>query len=443
MANKQKRALKLQKQQQFDTRYRHHLNKNKEIRRIAKHPIKVIDLAYTRQLEPYNSYSIAINQLIRYLQPSKKEVKTGALFYQFLQILVQKRLNKKFFEQPPFITALFALAKTKKHWIRPITDWVPLKTRKIERQFAHLARFLLARYEVPTFMDKAFYTDQKTHIYWFMWIGGGYNIRKANSLPLPLTKKMAHQFLQAPPESTIDEALRWGQIIGMGGDAVLAKHLLATKLGQFTKHEDFWKTVIAFFIQHPMLDSAQLAPIIDYIFHQKFENQQIYRNGRRINQGAPHPNWSMKGRTVTSLLRDVNQWHRNLYKVGRFDQQTSWATYPIDNFVWKEGSEFNYKTYHIEQILNYGELSREGKTMKHCVASYVHSCLRGSCSIWSLSVEDMGGQFTKLITIELNRNRTIVQARGKYNALPKHREQQIIQRWCAMEGLTVSKWLGF
>ena len=39
--------------------------------------------------------------------------------------------------------------------------------------------------------------------------------------------------------------------------------------------------------------------------------------------------------------------------------------------------------------------------MAHCVASYVHSCVQGVASIWSLCVVDGTGQETRLLTLEV------------------------------------------
>ncbi len=36
------------------------------------------------------------------------------------------------------------------------------------------------------------------------------------------------------------------------------------------------------------------------------------------------------------------------------------------------------KIWKIEQLISHAELISEGRAMKHCVASYAHSCVRGS-----------------------------------------------------------------
>ncbi|MFK7904787.1 MAG: hypothetical protein AB8B69_06665 [Chitinophagales bacterium] len=213
MANKQKRFIKLQQQQQFDAIYRKDLNRNKEVQRMSKNPMKVIDLAYSGILMKSESYGKVINKLIEYLRPTQKNKRKADVFYHFLQSFIDKRVSKKIFEEVQWVNALYALSLNKKHWIRDLKDWTPLKTRRVKNQFGHLARFLFARFDVPTFMDKAFYTNNQKEIAWFIWIGSGYNIRNASGLPFPLTKKMAHHFLQAPNDSSITEAFRWGQVL--------------------------------------------------------------------------------------------------------------------------------------------------------------------------------------------------------------------------------------
>ena len=72
-------------------------------------------------------------------------------------------------------------------------------------QFGSLARHLLARYDVPAFLDAA-WRDGLTaegvrHQGWFKHVGRGENIRTADDLPIPMTKRMAHHFLQTPQVS--------------------------------------------------------------------------------------------------------------------------------------------------------------------------------------------------------------------------------------------------
>jgi hypothetical protein len=56
------------------------------------------------------------------------------------------------------------------------------------------------------------------------------NIRLAG-LPLDLTKRMAHVFTLAPGHFSIEQALRWSQVVGQGGADELAHAVLQTPLG--------------------------------------------------------------------------------------------------------------------------------------------------------------------------------------------------------------------
>jgi hypothetical protein len=95
---------------------------------------------------------------------------------------------------------------------------------------------------------------------WFLHAATGQNIRTAD-LPLPFTKRMAHQFMEAPAGLTVEAALRWGQIHGFGSTERLARAIIGTRLGTDFEHDDFWTTVLQFFIANPMLDLAQVGPM--------------------------------------------------------------------------------------------------------------------------------------------------------------------------------------
>ncbi|HIG55595.1 MAG TPA: hypothetical protein EYQ18_16775 [Candidatus Handelsmanbacteria bacterium] len=144
-------------------------------------------------------------------------------------------------------------------------------------------------------------------------MGRGQNIRTVADLPLVLSKRMAHEFLQAPDHYTIDEALRWGQVVGQGGSQELLETLLATELGHCFANEEFWRTVVHFFTENPLLAPTYVGPIIDYIHHRKYALQDLVQPGGKIETAPPpEPNFSMKSRGVAKLLDQLEAWHRQL-----------------------------------------------------------------------------------------------------------------------------------
>lgn len=240
-----------------------------------------------------------------------------------------------------WIDGLLALAHSWRSWQRPVEEWTP-RTHNTRRQFASLARHLLAEYPVPTFMDAVWFMGvgqvaiQRQR--WFSHIGMGNNIRTADT-PIPLTKRMAHYFMLAPGDCTVDQSLRWGQVVGLGGTPRLARSIMATRLGEHFKDDDFWITVIRFFIDNPMLDLVHVGPIIDYLHDQRFVSREEFVAAGVFERRPPaQPNLTMKGRNPATLLRQVEQWHRRLGKEADHIKG-EWACSGIGGFDGIEGRE--------------------------------------------------------------------------------------------------------
>ncbi len=224
-------------------------------------------------------------------------------------------------------------------------------------------------------------------------MGLGRNIRTAD-VPLALTKKMAHEFALAPEHDSIDRALRRGQVRGLGGSKELARAIVATRLGRSFEDEDFWRTVVHFFVNHPELGLEHVGPIVDYLHDQRFVAQEVFVEEGDVSPGPPQPNLSMKGRTPRSLLRQVGEWHvrlRRLLPVRAFH----WGPSGIGEFRWEEppGDRPGYRGWTIRELLSSGALHREGAAMRHCVATFARACARREASIWSMRFEVPGRRY--------------------------------------------------
>ena len=353
-----------------------------------------------------------------------------------------------------YIPGLIALAKDKGNWIRSPKTW-RVETQMPSEQFSELARHLLAVYDVPRFMDSAWLDGNSVHQNWFKHIGGGANIRTVPGLPFVLTKKMAHYFLTAPEDYTIAEALRFGQVHALGGNKNLADALRGTylvrALNRYTARrdfwfveDDFWISVIRFFIANPMLDVRHVSPIIDYIRHQKYTGQRvIVAGGTTRNIGPAHPNFNMKGRTPETLLAQVRAWHRELRRAAKKKEKKVRRRYR-----WKgSGGEFclqqGRRIWHFMELTNREELYVEGETMGHCVSTYGESCRRKRTSIWAVAVKnEREGVWKKAVTIAVDlHSKAIMEVRGKFNRFPTHAEKSILEKWAAKKDLKVPSYL--
>ena len=316
--------------------------------------------------------------------------------------------------------ALLALSAHWRDWVRPLDSWRPAEDDPAQ-QFRGLIRHLLALYEVPEFLDAAWRDgltpDGVVYQDWYKHIGRGQNIRTAKGLPLVLSKKMAHHFVRAPTEYPILAALRYAQVedLGLGGDERLTRSLLSTRIGSSFRDNDFWETVIRWFIDQPMLDPVHHGPIIDYLHAQKFvasvANPRSRQRGkpRQCLLIPPQPNLSMKGRTAVALLRAVERWHKELRSVplsASIEWKPSGDSPPLALQV---GDGTQRLIYETTELISTEELQSEGTTMLHCVASYYTQCVSGATSIWSMTVEDASGQVSRILTLQVQ-NGSIVQA---------------------------------
>ena len=129
------------------------------------------------------------------------------------------------------------------------------------------------------------------------------------------------------------------------------------------------------------------------------------------------------GHTKRSFIRETENW---------FDDANNSSTIDYVNKEW-EGDDvkdtvLNYKdkVYKFTQILNGEELHTEGSLLRHCVLTYLNSCMTGKSFIWSMSTE--GYDEINNLTIEV-KNNEIVQMLGLRNREPKRVEKLVVNKW--------------
>jgi hypothetical protein len=336
-----------------------------------------------------------------------------------------------------FANALLALSAHRNDWVRPLEGW-RARSHNARRQFQALVRHLIARYDVPAFMDAAWLEgltpEGVRHQGWYKHIGSGQNIRTANDLPVALTKKQAHHFLGTPDDLDIVSGFRRALIIDLGGDERLVRSILGTRIGTTFTDEGFWDSVIRWLIAHPTLHPINHGPIIDFLYNQKFVPSVPNPNVDESEQAPlvpPQPHLSMKGRTPQSLRRAVADWHRDLAeRQATATAVTSWGPAGFAPFIHKEGSGAEMRVYEVIELLTAQDLFEEGRAMSHCVASYARACAAGRSSIWGIRMRLESGRVVRQATVEVrSRDATIVQIRRRSNKPPTNRELTLLRRW--------------
>ncbi|MCB2408809.1 PcfJ domain-containing protein [Hymenobacter lucidus] len=334
--------------------------------------------------------------------------------------------------RPELAPALAAVARLLPRRCRELASWQP-RSRNPFRQLESLVRHLFDQYgDVPAWVISS-WTAGRLHdglnvAELTVHLGRGEALRTFTGLPVGFSRKTEHHLRLAPAGYTFLQALRYAQLAARDQLAWLGP-VLDSRLGrQLSRDDEFWLRVVDFFAATPMADPWQLGPVCDWI-HQK--------RAVGIDGEPAQPGFSLKGRSMSSVLTQTAQWHRQLAQAphrvpeASLTLETTWGALPVPDFA--GGSKCPVR---ITQLRTYGHLIDEGRALRHCVASYLESCRRGRSAIFSLT---LGG--TRAVTLEVQANRTVVQARGLFNRRPNDEEGAWIQRWATDNRLLVPKHL--
>jgi hypothetical protein len=356
-----------------------------------------------------------------------------------------------------FSSGLLALARHHANWKREPESWRPT-SHNADRQFRDLTRHLLCQYDTPSFLVSAFFQPDipttRLKQRWLIQAGNGASLRRL-SLPFTLTKRMAHLALTKTSDGlSVEQGWRWVQVLGLGGSEKLAHTIITTRLGLHFVDEPFWETVLQFFVNNPMLDHTQIGPLIDYLHFERSQPRRAEETDR-----LP-PNFTMQGRTPEALLKRMELWHGRLAKEARIAKE-SWTPSGLASYKGEERESTGQRRFwSIEELTTAKLLIAEGHAMCHCVATYANACARGEVSVWSLRVRSVPEEMPqRVMTIAVNRNRMISEARGKRNALPSaaisstfarmtkqevallQQSRRIVQRWGMAEGIGLPSYL--
>jgi hypothetical protein len=335
-------------------------------------------------------------------------------------ILLYLNNNSLLFSDEEHIHSFYNMYQFRSDWRRDILKWKPLSKWGSE-QVNELAFYLFCQYPVPRFLYKAFSERNNVlYIEWFIHIGTGHRIRDLKFMPIPFTRKMGHYFLQVPEKFTIMEAMRWAQVKGLNGDDQLAERIAYSWLATKTyDDEKFWEAFIRIVVMGGMFDHEQLTQLIDYVREMKMENWS----------------YTLKGRTLQSLLRQTNDWHQRSMIMRRIRLWPSSGMNPYK-------AEQKNGMVIMEELTGSKLLVQEGRNMKHCVATYTQQCIAREIAIFSLRKYSLGILTETMATIEVNLSlRRVVQAKGRMNKKISDEARKHLDGWANKNHLSVSPYL--
>jgi hypothetical protein len=339
------------------------------------------------------------------------------------------------------VEALVNLARFADAHVRPIADWAG-SSASWRGAVNSIAQHLLTEYRIPAFLSSAWYATDDRYAEakrrWFIAHAAGASFRSL-TLPIRLTRKMEHVLLTSRDHFGFEYALRRAELLGLGADQELTDAVLATRPAVDLDNGEFWRTVWLFLITNSgSIDGAQVGPIIDVVHAVRHERVAVDTAAGIVLREPPQPQFSLKGRTARSVLRLMDEWHREL---GLVTGGLRWAPSRLRPMVLETPQEdptARPVSWELTELTNSAQLRAEGAALQHCVASYSHSCWRGASRIWSLR-RRRDSDVRSIATVEVDPVRnTIVQTRGFRNRRTSGKALQLVQAWAAREKLRVA-----
>lgn len=369
-----------------------------------------------------------------------------AAFATFNELLASVRMRApRLFEAPIEegrhlgVDVLLHLARFRKMHIRSLRDWDG--TRGSWRvAVASLARHLTCRYTIPPFMTSVWHAADNhgdTKRGWVIAHAGGASFRSL-SLPMKMTRTMERIFLASADHLTMEWALRRAELLALGMPKSFIDVVLATRLSGDLSNSDFWRTVWMFLRANAEdMCADEIGPMIDYLQFVRHDRIHMDTGHGAIDIAPPQPNFSMKGRTVQSMLRLMKGWHRDL-AYSRETASLTWARSGFSPWAMEEPrrSEDDVpRVWELKELTDSEQLLDEGRSLHHCVGSYAYLCYRGSASIWSLRMW-RGAKKRSVLTIEVDpKRRVVIQARGRANLPAAGKVRALVNQWAQREGL--------
>ncbi len=341
----------------------------------------------------------------------------------------------------PGVEALVNLSRFGSAHIRPAANWSGT-TSSWHVAVSSFAHHLVCKYHVPVFLASSWHStedaDSDKKRGWFVAHARGASFRSLN-LPIAMTRRMERIFLASHDHLTIDPAIRRAELLALGAPAEVVQAVLSTRLATDLSNGEFWRTVWIFLVANAStMDPTQIGPMIDYIQAIRHERIALETQDGMVELDPPQPAFSMKGRTVQSMLRLMRDWHKSL---GLASAGLAWTPSPLQPMLVEEPGQDPSdppRRWQMLELTNSAQLRAEGTALHHCVASYADHCYRGISRIWSLRFW-RGEKVHHVLTIEIDpRMRAVVQARGWANRVASGKPLRLLREWANRERLRLA-----
>lgn len=137
----------------------------------------------------------------------------------------------------------------------------------------------------------------------------------------------------------------------------------------------------------------------------------------------------LRRKNINNIRGESDLWHDQI-RMANNHEYLYWGNYGFEPYseTVRDGGETKIVT--IQVVKDTTELRDEGREMKHCVFSYIRSCVTGRSKIFSVTIQDNIHEKPKRIsTFELNQNNVLVQHRAKMNASPPPNINKLVKEY--------------
>lgn len=262
---------------------------------------------------------------------------------------------------------------------------------------------------------------------WLIAIGQGGNLKR---LSRKLGWKVDGQFQRylelVPAEYGLIDACMLAEILRKGGNEIDYRRIASDPTFRIdptnpSDHE-FWHDTVKWFIRNRNeLTDGDATIILQWGRHQFTESvrQSLLEIANHDRDLPEFEAFSWKRRSVSRVLELSRQYEQSL---NESRSNLKWSSHGW-NWSFQDNSG---QLRDFVELVNGAQLFEEGKTLRHCVASYATSCSSGRTAIVSMR----NGNTEQSITIEVDvETKQVVQARGMSNRNPTTSEKQAIIAW--------------
>lgn len=332
--------------------------------------------------------------------------------------------------------------------VREPHSWHPqMKTRDAARLRLAAARHLFALYPVPDMLEHIWVNDAglaaeevRLRRHWYVVAARGGSLYKAGAGQW-LTRKEVHTFLNPPAGLGFDDAFWFAIARSYVDEPGPAMRIARSKIARTPRGEiAFWREVARFFC----VNSSPVETIDDLC--------DYLAECRRRDLS-----YRIEGRTLASLGRRMQEWHRDIAAIERIEAirrraagraafrganasaPAHWSGSPLADWEWAPSAadaKAKGERFVVRQLKQAEDLVMESRAMRHCVSTYAGKCIAGHASIWSLR-RCTKDRIDRLLTIEVDPQGRAVQVRGLANRLAHADERKVLERWARAREITL------